>query len=658
MNSWQKEIEITEIHFYTGEITCKYRGEKDIYLSNKTNQEKFSIGSFYDIQVIPIQKVSTDEFDLKKENFPIINLSESIVLIKENQEYIINPIELYVDTKYNLEHTQIKDEFVHGYFENCPCLFSFRVTYKKIICVPYAFTGNTEERIGEDGSIEIRKERVKNEACELYWDEWTKVPIEAIITNGNAKTELVSFYEQGKATGETETKEFCIRYQYYNSDGSTYWGNWICSYLPHTKTGKYEILYHRKRYEYYLDTIGNTYWGEWQCIQDKRTGNSRLDEKGNIEFEYANSDCTTYWKKEKEIIPKEQIYNQLGCREGCTSIIPILFALAIFIVILSLSPSILPVIIWGALILIYLLISVSSPFIGKALKFLSVLFNVLSWIIGLAFLIFLVGGIVSLFELNTDYKPRTERQNEEEKVIVPEINPIIDSAKNLNLLEIKLEWEDFNSNVYKGRYFIDVEDASQSRKNLNNLQFRNINNFTEVYKSVLNFDSTRLNSIYYMLDSIRVANNLNKKRFADVIVTMVQSMKYSMVLTEDCGNPISRQDPVIRQMLDAGIPCNGPEPFGLITPLDFATKLSGDCDTRTLFLFSILNHFGYEVVIFNSNQYRHSMLGVNLKNINGKYKYYRDKPFYFWETTSRNFKIGDLPNENGIIEFWEIVISN
>ena len=41
------------------------------------------------------------------------------------------------------------------------------------------------------------------------------------------------------------------------------------------------------------------------------------------------------------------------------------------------------------------------------------------------------------------------------------------------------------------------------------------------------------------------------------------------------------------------------------------TNLKGDCDTRTLLLYTILSHYNYDVAV-SSEFYGHSILGINL----------------------------------------------
>jgi hypothetical protein len=641
MESWQREIEVTKILYLEGKITCKYRGDKEFYLSNKLGRDHYQLGVFYDIEVEEIRQLSKVEYEAKSKELSLISYTKEISIKKGQKFFKINPIDLFIERGDYLEHVQYQDDLVHGYFEDCPVLYSVRATTKVIVCIPHHPTGNFEERLNENGKTEQRFEFIKNSECERYWGEWRKVGI-------NPKCIA------GERTGNKETKGNCVRYQFYNADCSTYWGEWECYCIPNTLTGKKDYQNHQVREEYYSDSNCNTYWGEWKCRQDYPTGNTRSSISGDVEREYSNNDCTTYWKKDPPPPPIKTIEENLGCRDGCASFSPLFFIFLLFLIIFSIIPSIIPLAIWLVFMLSYLLLSALAPFFRKFLGFIGIAIVGIYWLIGIAYIIFILAGLLSLFDFNLDYKPRRENQQTKETEYIPKKDTT--STNGESFVKIELEWDDYDKNHYKGVYKINRKDIVSSNSSLQSLLYKDIENYTQVYSNTIRKDSSKINPVYFMLDSIRVKNNLSKRKFADVIVTMVQSIPYSLVLTESCDDPSVRNETMIRQMLDAGIPCRGPQPFGILTPVYFSTELNGDCDTRTLYLYAILKHFGYDVVILNSNQYQHSMLGLNVKNGNGTYKYYRGKPYYFWETTAKNQRLGRLARENGIVQFWNVVL--
>jgi hypothetical protein len=138
---------------------------------------------------------------------------------------------------------------------------------------------------------------------------------------------------------------------------------------------------------------------------------------------------------------------------------------------------------------------------------------------------------------------------------------------------------------------------------------------------------------------------------------MVQSIDYVLILEQNCNDPSNLQSQQFIEMRNSGISCDGLAPFGLKTPLQFLSNLKGDCDTRTLLLYTIFKHYNYNVAIINSEYYLHSMLGLDLPGVKGVFKVYNGVKYYFWETTNKGFRIGELPRENGNVNYWNIKLN-
>ncbi|MBL4658094.1 MAG: hypothetical protein JKX73_08855 [Flavobacteriales bacterium] len=144
--------------------------------------------------------------------------------------------------------------------------------------------------------------------------------------------------------------------------------------------------------------------------------------------------------------------------------------------------------------------------------------------------------------------------------------------------------------------------------------------------------------------------------FADVIVSFVQDISYSYVLRNSC---ITRyeEDTAFKDMIDDGTPCYDSITYGFNTPAEFITSLHGDCDTRTVFLFKLMSHFGYDVAILSSNFYRHSILGISMPGV-GDFLEFRGKKYYVWETTNTGWQRGVIPPNNSNLSYWEVCITN
>jgi len=91
----------------------------------------------------------------------------------------------------------------------------------------------------------------------------------------------------------------------------------------------------------------------------------------------------------------------------------------------------------------------------------------------------------------------------------------------------------------------------------------------------------------------------------------------------------------------------------LLPPIATLAKKFGDCDTKTLLLYILLEKIKVDCVLFWSYNYKHAMLGVAL-NASGDYKTYRGKKYYFLETTYPNWGIGQLAPDTDNLNYWYI----
>ena len=126
-------------------------------------------------------------------------------------------------------------------------------------------------------------------------------------------------------------------------------------------------------------------------------------------------------------------------------------------------------------------------------------------------------------------------------------------------------------------------------------------------------------------------------------VSLIQDIPYSYILPNDSCD--ARTD----------YPCIPLQRYGVLSPSEFLYTLSGDCDTRTLLLFTLLKKLGFDPIIVNSAQYRHSMLAVDVPAA-GDYFIHKGRKFYFWETTDRGWLPGMLPPGLNNKDYWTIIL--
>jgi hypothetical protein len=166
--------------------------------------------------------------------------------------------------------------------------------------------------------------------------------------------------------------------------------------------------------------------------------------------------------------------------------------------------------------------------------------------------------------------------------------------------------------------------------------------YGKVYIQLAKDNRDKMERIYKTYENIKNKYKLNYRQFAEMVVSSVQSIPYVLVHPESCYK--ARQwGGFMETYHKEGKECLPDIRFGLTSPSEFIYNLKGDCDTRTVFLYTVLSHFGYDVAIFVSRT--HCVLGINLPALHGDYLTHKGKKYFFWETTAKGFVPGVLPNE-------------
>jgi hypothetical protein len=153
----------------------------------------------------------------------------------------------------------------------------------------------------------------------------------------------------------------------------------------------------------------------------------------------------------------------------------------------------------------------------------------------------------------------------------------------------------------------------------------------------------------YLADSLQqVAQKLELTALdlAKLTVSYVQDIPYSFVIPSDCVH--IRTD---------GKPCLGNVDYGIISPYEFVHSLYGDCDTRAVLLYVLLQRMNFDPMIVVSNEYAHAMLALNIP-AQGEYLRHNGKKYYFWETTAKGWSIGMLPPDTNNKSYWKIALVN
>ena len=384
------------------------------------------------------------------------------------------------------------------------------------------------------------------------------------------------------------------------------------------ETGKIERKGDYFRKQYYTTDYVNTTWGSWQY--------SRL--KTNNSFSG-------------------------GCLSSIFGGIGLLFGLIFLIAILPGLIYILPV------FAIIILISVFENFFKWVFRIFGVLL----------LLAFVFSIVLSFNNRNHTYNPKPLIVDNPRET-KPDFKPIIDSSKtnkndsitptiNDTIISRFRSWQDYEGNKYEGFYQIKLSDFNNAHQYKNNLKLYQTDrrSYDEMIYRLKEYDKNKLNGLYKLLDSINTTNKLNEIQFAEVVVSFVQDIPYTLILDDGCNASLYNDEFTRNYLSSPNARCEGNQKFGINTPIEFLTNLNGDCDTRTLLLYTVLSHYDYDVALLCSEQYGHSILGINLP-INGTAINYNGQRYVVWETTAPNIRPGILSQEFSNLNNWRISIKS
>jgi len=272
------------------------------------------------------------------------------------------------------------------------------------------------------------------------------------------------------------------------------------------------------------------------------------------------------------------------------------------------------------------------------------------YITAVLFLRFVFGFISDFSENN---KQPTFNKNEQIAK-----STIIENNDTISVYSSHRAWKDNFGNNYNTNLTVREVDYLALYKHLEGYNGSNSGNFWgDLYDYLDQKDTPKLDLVIAAFTEIQTTQNLNQMEFAEMVVTCIQDIPYSLVFEGECLPPENYEYEIQRVLKDCPECCVGDVKFGVQNPVTFLQSLKGDCDSRTVLIYAILKYFGYDIAILNSNYYRHSILGINIPGA-GTYKTHYGKRYLLWETTNKYFKAGDLPSTFNNVSYWDVVLTS
>ena len=288
-----------------------------------------------------------------------------------------------------------------------------------------------------------------------------------------------------------------------------------------------------------------------------------------------------------------------------------------------------------------------GSFIGRLLRFLINGFTILA-------LFGIINSLLSYADAD-DYDYERDDNSETEYVEVEK-----DSLKKSDKLFInKHKWIDFKGNRYDEKFVASLNDYKESKKFLNQLEIRQDYYFWEnLYKNASDFEKTKMDSIRKMFIDLKPLNDIQALKPIDqlnAILTSIQAIPYYLVHEGSCQQSAYSSD-FSEKYHQQNEPCKPNTKYGLAMPSEFVANFKGDCDTRALFLYCILKERGLDVAVLISEKYGHSILGINIPG-KGKNIKKNGKKYLTFETTSKGWKIGQLPPNCSNTRYWKVALN-
>ena len=221
-----------------------------------------------------------------------------------------------------------------------------------------------------------------------------------------------------------------------------------------------------------------------------------------------------------------------------------------------------------------------------------------------------------------------------------------DSLTNEKFINSSFAWKLVDNRLKKREFDIsfrllekDVKEAMGFIENLASMSYKELGLerqysdpitesrvvWAEVYRRIYNHSFPQMKSLLKGFNKIFVEENFDLRDRVYFIITFVQNIKY-----ERPGG-----------VLD------------LFPPLGTIAYRFGDCDSKALLLYVILERMDVDCAMLWSYHYKHAMLGIKVNGI-GNFLTANGKKYYFLETTYPNWDVGEIPPEFNNTKFWYI----
>jgi hypothetical protein len=266
----------------------------------------------------------------------------------------------------------------------------------------------------------------------------------------------------------------------------------------------------------------------------------------------------------------------------------------------------------------------------------------------LAFFLLFIALIYFLNNKKGNLVPRKDNENED----FVRTNKV---RKAGDTLYHDRNWVSLKGPSYNGTYYTLYPIYASSERNRNLIE---ANDIGQVYANLARKDIPEINNYVKVFDSIINVKHPNQIELADIIVSSIQEIPYVLVHDLSCVDAVNNSNSAfLTEYHRSGKECLPNIKYGVQSGYEFMHNLKGDCDTRSLLCFELLDYYKYPVALLVSLEYGHCILGIDLP-LSGLSKSTFQHRYLVWETTAKHFKPGELPPQVGDMNKWQISLTN
>lgn len=271
--------------------------------------------------------------------------------------------------------------------------------------------------------------------------------------------------------------------------------------------------------------------------------------------------------------------------------------------------------------------------------------------------------ILKLFyETSTGINPVKKREGNIKITPTKEIDTNGDGKIDDEISDKEINWYDFANSFYKANYNTTIssfENSSSQQLDLKNRITRynsSTDFFTQFYYGLFKIDENKIKKLAKIFIDSATKKNLDATETAEMVVTFIQEIPYCLIHEGTCKEAIKTGNSFIVNYHQQHKVCLPNIVGGVQSPYEFLHNLKGDCDTRSLFAFSILKELNIASSVWVSEAYGHSILGVGVPVGYGIHKEINGINHYGVELTANGYRLGMVAPENNIPENWDITI--